>query len=210
MPSKKSSHRPASKISSAADPAVSAQNVRGSSILLSTFTPSNFQLSLFASVIQAFDSQHLRVHDADTGRLKCDHALAAGQRIHSLDWARHGSSKSDQHETSHNSKRKRNKPNGASLIDHRGSAVLALGTSESEVQIFSVDDSKVVSTLTGGHDKGVRNFKFTTDKASEGWSIGGDGRLVQWDIVKRSIKRYLVCPPLNQHATNTWVKNYIT
>lgn len=190
MVSKKSSHRPASKISSAASPAVNAQSTRGSSILLSAFTPSKFQLSLFASITQAFDSQHLRIHDTHTGRLRGDHAFPAGVRLHSLDWGRRTASKSNQNQQSQKSKRKRNVPNGDVSNDDPGATVLAFGTSESDIRLFSIDDSKVVSTLSGGHERGVRNFKFTEDKPSEGWSIGGDGTLVQWDIVKRSVQRY--------------------
>lgn len=189
MVSKKSSRGPASKISSAAIPTTNAQGVRSSSILLSAFTPSKLQLSLFASVIQAFDSQHLRVHDIHTGRLKCDHALAAGVKVHSLDWRPREPNRVAKHGRSSNNNRKRSAPNGVPADVDEAEAVVAFGTSESDVQLFSVDDSRLISTLSGGHDRGISDFKFTGDKPSEGWSIGGDGKLVQWDVLGRSVKR---------------------
>ncbi|KAL9620679.1 MAG: hypothetical protein Q9160_004815 [Pyrenula sp. 1 TL-2023] len=192
MVNKKSSRGPASKISSTATPAVNAQSVRSSSILLSAFTPSKLQLSLFASVIQAFDSQHLRVHDIHTGRLKCDHALAAGVKVHSLDWRPHEPNKLGKHGRNSSNNRKRSAPNGVPSDVDGAEAVVAFGTSGSDIQLFSIDDSRIISTLSRGHERGVSDFKFTGNKPSEGWSIGGDGKLVQWDVLGRSVKRTIL------------------
>lgn len=49
--------------------------------------------------------------------------------------------------------------------------------------MYSPEEDKILGTLTGAHDGGIRDFKFTTGKsAAQGWSIGGDNKLVQWDL----------------------------
>jgi len=61
--------------------------------------------------------------------------------------------------------------------------VVAFGTSDSDIQMFSPAEIKVVGILQGAHTQGVRDFKFTNGKASaEGWSLGGDGKLAQWNL----------------------------
>ena len=161
----------------ATSPAVSAltQATQKSSILRSAFAPSRLQLSLFASVIQGFDSQHLRIHDTSTGRLRCEHAAGPGTRITSLDWGYYGTTYRDHQEQSSKKKRKRN-------TDNAGSAVVAFGTSQSEISMFSPSAAKIVGKLSGAHERGVKDFRFYGEDYSGGWSIGGDGKLVQWDL----------------------------
>ena len=61
--------------------------------------------------------------------------------------------------------------------------VVAFGTSGSEIQMFSPSEAKVVRVLKGGHSQGVRDFKFKHPESSvEAWSLGGDGKLVQWNL----------------------------
>ena len=177
MSVKKSSRGAAPKTSSATSPAVptSTQPTQKSSILNSTFAPSRLQLSLFASVIQGFDSQHLRIHDTTTGRLRSEHTAGPGTRITSLDWGYHGITYRDQQD--HNSKKKRKRN-----TDNAGNTVVAFGTSQSEVCMFSPSEAKIVGKLSGAHDRGVKDFKFYGGDYSIGWSIGGDGKLVQWDL----------------------------
>ncbi|KIV97803.1 hypothetical protein PV10_01510 [Exophiala mesophila] len=167
------------KISSAASPSVSSATTSSqkSSILKSAFAPSQFQLHLFASVIQSFDSQQLRIHDTSSGRLRCQHDTKPGARITSLDWGYYGPDFHDQRQGS--DKRKRKRDNAASE-----SAVVAYATSTSEIYFFSPAEAKVVGTLVHGHDRGVRDFKFTPGEYKQGWSIGEDSVLVQWDLVK--------------------------
>jgi len=137
-------------------------------------------LALFASVIQGLDAQHLRIHDTLTGHLRCDHAIAPKATINSLDWGYYGGKHSalDQHQSK--KKRKRNhEVNG----EAGGDVVLAFGTSDSEIEMFSPAEGKVVGRLHGAHTQGIRDFKFTDRKdAAEGWSLGGDGKLAQWDL----------------------------
>lgn len=191
MPSKKRSRGPVSKISSAADPASSGSQIASnkSSVIRSAFSPSEYQLALFASVIQGLDAQHLRIHDINTGRLRCEHAVNPKEAITSLDWGYYGDAHTDQH-----SKKKRKRSsgvNGAVSVSEPGDVVVAFGTSSSEVRMYSPAEGKIVGTLAGGHERGIRDFKFTLQKPGvEGWSIGGDGKLVQWNLQTGDATRY--------------------
>lgn len=193
MVSKKSSRRPVSRISSAASPAVSAatQTVQKSSVLRSAFSPSKFQLALFASVIQGLDSQHLRIHDINSGRLQCEHAINSKANINSLDWGYYSKAR-EHHSPQSKRKRKRQQDvNGLTEEEDGQAFVVAFGTSESNVQMYCPAEDKIVGTLSGGHDRGVRDFKFTDQKPTvDGWSIGGDGKLVQWDLRNGRSLRY--------------------
>ena len=189
-------HRPASHVSSAAAPSKSMSTHNGnsnkSSILRSAFSPSRFQLSLFASVIQGLDSQHLRIHDTNTGRLRCEHALGSRASISCLNWGHYHTGYGDLLEQPSKKKRKRSEDtciNGSEST--QSDVVLALGTSESEIHMFSPTEAKIVGTLRGTHAQGIRDFKFAWREGSrEGWSLGGDGSLVQWDLRRGTRIRY--------------------
>ncbi|KAL1969535.1 hypothetical protein VTN77DRAFT_8973 [Rasamsonia byssochlamydoides] len=189
MGNKKASRPPTSKTSSAAAPAASGATVAGnkSSVLRAAFSPSEYQLGLFASVIQGLDAQHLRIHDINTGRLQCEHAVAPKESITSLDWGYYHREREQQSKK----KRKRNSGvNGAVDDVDGGDVVVAFGTSTSEIRMYSPIEDKVIATLSGGHAGGIKDFKFTARRSStEGWSIGGDNKLVQWDLrTGRSIR----------------------
>lgn len=63
--------------------------------------------------------------------------------------------------------------------------VLAFGTSDSEINMFSPARAKIVAVLKGAHTQGIRDFKFTDGgRGQEGWSIGGEGKLIQWNLLK--------------------------
>jgi len=183
----------ASNISSAANPAASSttQTANKSSILCSSFSPSRLQLSLFASVIQGVDSQHLRIHETITGRLRCDHAIGSKASITCLDWGYHGANYQDQHHKESQKKRKRSElVSGATSGENGMDAVVAFGTTDSEIHLFSPAESKIMKVLGDVHTHGVRDFKFEGHGLhGEGWSIGGDGKLVQWDLSKGKVLR---------------------
>ena len=171
-----------SKISSAAAPAASAattQSTNKSSILRSAFSPSEYQLALFASVIHGLDAQHLRIHNTSTGRLQAEHSVNPKETITSLDWGYHGD---NSRARDHHSKKKRKRSSGINGGPDTGNVVVAFGTSASDIRMYSPTEDKIVRTLSGGHERGVRDFKFTANNPAEGWSIGGDGKLVQWDL----------------------------
>ncbi|KAI7975175.1 hypothetical protein EIK77_001861 [Talaromyces pinophilus] len=176
---KKSSRPPASKTASAAQPAASGATVTGkkSSIIRAAFSPSEYQLALFASVIQGLDSQHLRIHDIHTGALQCEHSVAPKESITSLDWGYLGG----QRDQGSKKKRKRKSDVNGAVEDKFGrEAVVAFGTSSSDIRLYSPAEDKVLCTLSGVHEGGIKDFKFTAGEAtSQGWSIGGDNRLVQ-------------------------------
>ena len=68
--------------------------------------------------------------------------------------------------------------------------MVALGTSDSEVNMFSPAEAKVVGCLKDAHTQGIRDFKFADNGVTaQGWSTGGDGRLVQWDLRKNRVLR---------------------
>ncbi|KAL4941245.1 hypothetical protein BDV06DRAFT_6683 [Aspergillus oleicola] len=178
---KKTNQKPASKTSSAAAfGAADATNTGNkSSILKAAFAPSDYQLALFASVIQGLEGQNLRIHDTNTGWLQCEHVLGPKELVTSLDWG-HYAGRRDQ------AKKKRKRPsdvNGATDGLDQGDVVVAFGTSTSDIRMYSPAEDKIVGTLTGGHTGGVKDFKFTAGRPQEGWSIGGDNKLVQWDLV---------------------------
>lgn len=176
MSVKKSSRGAVSKTSATAEPTSSATNTnQHSSILKSAFSPSRLQLSLFASVIQGFESQHLRIHETNTGRLRCEHATGAGTRITSLDWGYYGTTYRDHSHQGAKKKRKRDST-------YAGSAVVAFGTNQSEICMFSPSEAKIVGRLSGPHERGIKDFKFYGEDYRGGWSVGGEGKLVQWDL----------------------------
>lgn len=178
----KKSARPSTKVGSAAAPGSGlTQPGSKSSILRAAFSPSEYQLALFASVIQGLDGQHIRVHDTNTGRLQCEHILGPKETVTSLDWGYYGGSG----KTRDQSKKKRKRGsdvNGADGLD-QGDIVVAFGTNTSEIRMYSPSEDKVVGSLTGVHEKGIKDFKFTAARpAEEAWSIGGDNKLIQWDL----------------------------
>ena len=190
MVSTKISKAKGSKVSTAAL-AVSAETrtTQKSSVFKALFSPSQFQLSLFASVIQGLDGQHLRIHDVDTGRLRCEHAITSNATINCLDWGHYGENHSDRYHQESNKKRKRSAQGNGSFPNNTN-VVLAFGTSDSEILMLSPTESKIVGSLTGEHTQGIRDFKFVDAGANgEGWSVGGDGKLVQWDLRKRQSLR---------------------
>ncbi|KAJ6090403.1 Small-subunit processome Utp12 [Penicillium sp. IBT 16267x] len=177
----KKTSRQTTKVGSAASPATSLSQSTKSSILRAAFSPSEYQLALFASVIQGLDAQHLRIHDTNTGRLQCEHALGPKETITSLDWGYYGG----QGKSRDQSKKKRKRGSDVNGVDglDQGDVVVAFGTSSSDIRMFSPSEDKVVGTLTGAHEKGIKDFKFTSGRpAEEAWSIGGDNKLVQWDL----------------------------
>lgn len=193
MVSKKSSRGAASKVSSSAAPAASSatQTASKSSILKSLFLPSRYQLSLFASIIQGLDSQHLRVHDTSTGKLQCEHAIGSNATINCLDWGYYGDTHRDQHVQHSSKKRKRRKEtDDHDMETNAKDVVLAVGTSDSEINIYSVTKAKIVKVLKGPHTQGIKDFKFADDgRTQEGWSVGGDGKFIQWDLLKGTVLR---------------------
>jgi U3 small nucleolar RNA-associated protein 5 len=64
-----------------------------------------------------------------------------------------------------------------------GNVAIAFGTHDSKIEIFSPSEAKLVGTLKDIHTQGIRDFKFVDHGLhAEAWSVGGDGRLVQWDL----------------------------
>ena len=169
---RKSTGASSTKVSSTAAPAASstgAASATKSSILKSLFAPSRYQLRLFASVIQSFESQQLRIHDTSNGRLRCQHAIKPSTTVTCLDWGQYNPSRS------HSSSRKRKAGNSQDVV-------VAYGTSDSEICMFSPAEGKLVGQLAGGHERGIRDFKFSNHQRDDAWSLGGDGNLVQWNL----------------------------
>lgn len=161
------------------------QKSQKSSITKSAFAPSHLQLALFASVIQGFESQHLRIHDTNTGRLLCEHAAAARARITSLTWGHYGTSYREKDNQQGSSKKKRKRDQDAG--EH---AVVAYGSSNSEICLFSPSEGKVVGKLDGVHEQGIQDFQFLVGDYTRGWSIGEDGKLVQWNLASNQAIKY--------------------
>lgn len=192
---KASKHR-TSNLSSTANPASSSTvtHASKSSILKCSFSPSKFQLHLFASIIQGLDSQHLRVHDTDTGRLRCDHTIEPKAALTCLDWGYYGFDTLEKDRPTTRKKRKRNDASNGTGFEPRNDKIsLAFGTNTSEIQLYSVAEAKVVGSLKDGHTQGIRDLKFVQDGLSgECWSIGGDSKLVQWNLHSKEALRYVL------------------
>jgi len=77
------------------------------------------------------------------------------------------------------------------MHDNHEDVVVAYGTSKSEICMFSLAEGKVVGTLRGGHDRDVRDFKFLPADNLEAWSIGGDGKLIQWNLETDQATRFV-------------------
>lgn len=175
-----------SKMSSASALAAPTQSNSSnkSSLLKSSFTPSSFQLHLFASVIQSFDSQQLRLHDVKTGRLRQQHSARSGITITCLDWGYYGTSYREGRLGSSKKKRKRAQHSAEDVV-------VAYGTSDSEICMYSPAEGRLVGILPKAHEHGIKDFRFGADDNLKAWSIGGDGELVQWDLAKDQAIRYV-------------------
>jgi U3 small nucleolar RNA-associated protein 5 len=169
---------PASSTSAAASTATSTPK---SSLLKSSFAPSRFQLRLFASVIQSFDSEHLRIHDTNNSRIRCVHKAKPHAKINCLEWGRYPQSKS---------KSSSQKSSQGSRPPASGEVVVAYGTSDAEICLFSPPENKVVATLVGAHERGVCDVKFSEHSPEELWSIGEDSTLVQWNLLSGVPTKY--------------------
>ncbi|KKK14723.1 hypothetical protein P175DRAFT_0427038 [Aspergillus ochraceoroseus IBT 24754] len=201
---KKNSQKPASKTSSSASLAVSDLTNTGnkSSILKASFAPSDYQLALFASVIQGLDGQHLRIHDTNTGRLQCEYVLGPKELVTSLDWGYYAGRQKDREQQLKKKRKRHSDVNGTNDGLDQGDVVVAFGTSASDIRMYSPAEDKIVGTLTGGHESGIKDFKFSANRsAQEGWSIGGDNKLVQWDLVTGQRTRTINLPTSSTFTT---------
>lgn len=190
MAGKKSSGRALSKTSFTAVAAKfhSTNSADKSAIIHSAFSPSQFQLSLFASIIKIFDSQVLRLHDTITGQLRCTHSIGLKAKVNCIDWGYYTPNLQNLSEQPSRKKRRRLETNNGS---GRRDVVIAIGTSDSEIQMFSPRETKVLGVLREGHAQGIKDFKFVNAGVSfEAWSIGGDNKLVQWNLRNDSRTKY--------------------
>jgi len=191
MVSQRAAGQAVSKISSAAAPATSSstQGANESAIKRSAFSPSRFQLSLFASVIEGLESDQLRIHDTATGQLKCEHTIGFRATITCLVWGYYGTPGRIPHYNSSKKKRKRSEEFNCDSEHH--DAVVAVGTNHSEIHMFSPSQGRIVGTLRNGHTQGIHDFKFVNDGASSvAWSLGGDTKLVEWNLLSGTTLRY--------------------
>lgn len=170
-----------------------------SSVLLAAFSHSEFQLALFSSVIQGLEAQHVQIYDTNTGRLVCEHALKPQETVTSLDWGYYAGRPSGG-ELLPTKKRKRGSNVTAEL--EKGDIVVGFGTSSSDIRMYSPFEDCIVGALLHGHENGIKDFKFTADRLGrEGWSIGGDNKLVQWDLRTGKQIRTIDLPTSSTFAT---------
>ncbi|KAL8933365.1 MAG: hypothetical protein Q9216_006400 [Gyalolechia sp. 2 TL-2023] len=170
-----------SNVAAAAAPTISTtkRSAGKSSILRSSFAPSHFQLALFASVIQGFDSHQLRIHDTTTGQLRCEHATATKAAISCLDWGYYGEEYWGRQWRDPIKKRKKTeRVNGIVPADDNQHVVLAFGTTESEIQLYSPTAAKVVGLLKGVHTQGIRDFRSISLSDSSARTISPSGSSV--------------------------------
>ena len=193
MGKKIASNRTVSKLSAATSLTDSPhlQSAKGSSILLCAFLPPQFFQSLFVSVIHEIGSQHVRVHDTRSERVLCNHPTSSTASITCLDWGRYRSDSRDEYLEPSRKKRKIYTSLENQEAQEGGGVVVAYGTNESKIHFLSPAEGKVIVTLQGGHTLGINDFKFSlADDCQSGWSLGGDGNLVQWNLQKVVNIRY--------------------
>lgn len=167
-----------SKLSTAAAPSAA--------LTASAFSPPDPRLSLFASVVRGLDAYRLRIHDTNTGRLRCEHTFEKGVSINSLSWG----SLSSKDKKSTKKKRKRlSNGAGASAEEDAKNAVVAAATNRGTVILFSPNEGAVVGILEGEHVSGIQFFVFSEEEG-RGWSCGQDGKLVEWDTSRKISLRY--------------------
>ena len=155
------------------DPSVSSR----SSILNCSFCPSRFQLSLFASIIRGLDSEHLHIQDTQIDRIRSNERLSPSESVTCIDWGYYHGGHQSLPLQGVNKKRKRSDHTNADDV------CLALGTSSSQIHFYSAANGELLGVLRDGHAHGIRDFKFIGDRSKpQGWSLGGDSKLVQWDL----------------------------
>ena len=156
---------------------------------VSAFSPPALHLSLFASVVLGLDAYRLRIHDTNTGRLRCEHVFEQGISVNSLVWGLLPS----KDKKSARKKRKRLSNGNGSSKDEPKSAVVAAATSRGHVVLFSPSEGAVVGVLEGEHTAAVSHFVFSKEEEGRGWSCGVDAKLVEWDIGRKLSIRYATC-----------------
>ena len=151
-----------------------------STILHSSFCPTQLQSSLFASVTHDFDSEHLRIHDTRTERIQSDHALPSTTSVTCLDWGVLGR-KRQPHTLSNGSKKR--KRSGYASSANPEDVIIAFGTQSSGIHLFSPTKARVVASLTKGATDDICDFKFYNyGYTAEGWSVSRDSKLTQWSM----------------------------
>lgn len=154
---------------------------------VSAFSPPALHLSLFASVVLGLDAYRLRIHDTNTGRLRCEHVFEKGISVNSLVWGL----LPPKDKKSAKKRRRLSNGNGSSR-DEAKSAVVAAATSRGTVVLFSPSEGAVVGVLEGEHTAAASHFVFSEEKEGRGWSCGADAKLVEWDIGRKLPIRYVV------------------
>lgn len=164
-----------------------------SSTILSVFSPS---ADLFALLSLAVDKHRLRVYDVNVNRVVFEHVVN-GARVTSLAWiklnATESSSSIKKNDVSPSRKRKKVDNETASSATPNATPdilALALGLSNGKVQIFSIDQGRVLKTLSDNMSSapivavlGANDLKIPQCI----WTSSADGTLRLWDVQKGEI-----------------------
>ena len=151
-------------------------------LAVSAFAPAALNLNLFASVVLGLDAYRLRIHDTNTGRLRCEHVFEKGVTIGALSW---GVLPAKDKKLAPKKKRKRVAGEAEDDAEQAGSVVVAAATNRGSVLMFSPSEAQMVGTLEGEHVGAVKDFEFVSGEEGRGWSCGVDGKLVLWDTVAK-------------------------
>ena len=83
---------------------------------------------------------------------------------------------------------KKRKTKTGTADSQQGSVVVAVGyATEPRIDLYSPAQGKVVTSLTEAHSQGIRDFRFASGSARKAWSLGGDGKLVEWSLDDGSV-----------------------
>ncbi|CAG8648443.1 4605_t:CDS:10 [Funneliformis caledonium] len=143
----------------------------------------------FALVTPGVDRHRMRIFDTHTGKVNNDFFSEAEEKFNCLTWGKlyerdlNGKVVSrmrhvncgDADTPSPNKKKKPLPKNKQSI------KVVALGSQNGTIVIYSTIHGSAIKTLSGSHTSPVNDFVFTKD-GKRGYSCGEDMNIVEWDI----------------------------
>ncbi|KAI5795686.1 Dip2/Utp12 family-domain-containing protein [Geopyxis carbonaria] len=154
---------------------------------VSAFSPPALRQALFASVVLGLDAYRIRLHDVNTGRLRSEVVLDKGVGVNALAWGAAGGA--EREKKSAKKKRKRVENGDTNAVED---VVVLAATNRGTVLVLSASEGVVTGVLEGAHVGDVKDVAFDAD--GKAWSCGVDGKLVCWDVAKKTVISTVALP----------------